>query len=410
MSYLQFQPGETIFQEGEVGTTAFIIDSGSVEIFVDRDGAELLISTISQGELFGEMAVIDAAPRSASARAKTTLTLIAITRDQINQHLTKGDSLVNLLLKVILRRYRASLANFQADSPSKRIQPELSRNDQTTGEYTTRTEPAEAAITSIRLEVEIRNGIANNEFRVFYQPIVDLQSGAIAGFEALVRWLHPSRGLLSPFHFVAVAEQTGLIVDLGAYVLEQACTDLPKLCNPCDNKSPFVAINVSPKQVNHPGFLDTIRDILDQTKAPVGQVKLEITESLFMDNPEVATNWINTCKEMGLTLALDDFGTGFSSLGYLYQFDLDNLKIDRCFITAMSENSKAMKVVKAITGLAQGLKLTVVAEGIETKAQMLALQALGCHYGQGFGFSKPLSLDDICVKVSSISDWRSLPS
>ena len=411
MSHRHYKPGEVVFAEGETGTAAFIIDGGSVEIYVDRDGVELLISTIGPGELFGEMAVIDDAPRSASARAKTEVTLVAITRDQINQHLTKGDSLVNLLLKVILRRYRTSLANFQMNAPTP-VNPldlqELYRNPETAECVDSQT-PTESALADIRIEVDIRDGIAKNEFKVFYQPIIDLQLGGIAGFEALVRWQHPSRGLLSPFHFIDVAEETGLIVELGSHVLRQACIDLPRLCAHCRDDMPFVAINVSPKQVNDSGFLDTIREVLDQTKAPVEQVKLEITESLFMDNPEIATNWIRSCKEMGLTLALDDFGTGFSSLGYLYQFDLDNLKIDRCFVTAMSENEKAMKVVKAITGLAKGLKLTVVAEGIETQAQMVALQALGCHYGQGFGFSKPLALDDICTKISNVSDWRLSP-
>jgi EAL domain-containing protein (putative c-di-GMP-specific phosphodiesterase class I) len=172
-----------------------------------------------------------------------------------------------------------------------------------------------------------------------------------------------------------------------------------------ENLLPFVSVNVSGRQIKRPTHLDTIRETLRMTGANPAQIKLEITESLFMDDPDIAVKWIDECRAMGLTIALDDFGTGFSSLGYLYQFSIDNLKIDRCFVTAMSENERAMKVVRAIAGLAQGLHLNIVAEGIEEPEQIIALNSMGCHLGQGYVFAKPMALSDICEYLESQPDW-----
>jgi len=406
--------GAEIFREGEPGDCAFIIENGAVEISMTHVGERVVLSRFGEGELFGEMAVIDEGSRTATAVALQDTTLVAISRNQINEHLSHGDSVVNLLIQVILKRYRSLLKRFRDDdglsvaSPAR--MPNL--NASTFQLEQTDKKPAEAAIEAIRLEADIRNGIDRKEFIVFYQPIVDIESRIISGFEALVRWQHPKRGLLAPFHFIDLAEKTGLIVPLGDYVLERACFDLPTLVDASrlsidsgENLLPFVSVNVSGRQLKRETYTDTIRETLKVTRANPAQIKLEITESLFMDDPDVAVNWIDECRAMGLTIALDDFGTGFSSLGYLYQFSIDNLKIDRCFVTAMSENERAMKVVRAIAGLALGLGLSVVAEGIEEPEQILALTSLGCNYGQGYVFAKPMALDDMCEYLKSQPDW-----
>ena len=409
----EFPQGAEIFREGEPGDCAFIIESGSVEISMQHLGERMVLSRFGEGELFGEMAVIDDGARTATAVALQDTILVAITRNQINEHLNHGDSVVNLLLQVILKRYRSHLERYN-DGTISVVSPTRSPNlNVSTVQLEPATKkPAEAAIEAIRLEADIRNGIDRQEFVVFYQPIVDIQSRIIAGFEALVRWNHPKRGLLSPFHFIDLTEKTGLVIPLGDYVLERACFDLPKLIESSrlsiesgENLLPFVSVNVSGRQIKRPVYLDTIRETLRMTGANPAQIKLEITESLFMDDPDIAVNWIDECRAMGLTIALDDFGTGFSSLGYLYQFSIDNLKIDRCFVTAMSENERAMKVVRAIAGLAQGLHLNVVAEGIEEPEQIIALNSLGCHLGQGYVFAKPMALADMCEYLESQPDW-----
>ena len=410
-----FQQGEVIFREGDPGDCAYIVESGGVEIsMLQQHGQRATVSRIGEGGLFGEMAVIDDQPRTATAIALSPTTLVSISRNQINEHLSHGDSVVNLLLKVILERYRSTLDRYRNDQTGKftapASQPDLSQSGVQL--EAAMSKPAAAAIEAIRLEADLKNGIDRSEFVVFYQPIVDLETRRAAGFEALVRWQHPKRGLLSPYHFIELAEKTGLILPLGDYVLERACRDLPRIERACNAnnsdgkiKRPFVSVNVSGRQLIRPGYIDYIRHTLQATQAPPHQIKLEITESLFMDSPEIAVEWIAQCKEMGLTIALDDFGTGFSSLGYLYQFAIDNLKIDRCFINAMSENERAMKVVRAITGLARGLHLSVVAEGIETPEQMRALDSLDCRYGQGYLFSKPVDLDSVCELMTDHPDW-----
>ncbi|MBT6489309.1 MAG: EAL domain-containing protein [Deltaproteobacteria bacterium] len=406
------EPGDIIFREGDAGDSAYIVESGAVEISMIQNGQRTVLTRIGEGGLFGEMAVIDDQPRTATVVALEKTNLVSISRKQINEHLNQGDSVVNLLLKVILTRYRANLE--RTSQPGKVIAPAMQPDLNQSGVQleSAMSKPAEAAIEAIRLEADLKNGIDRGEFVCFYQPIVDLETRTTAGFEALVRWEHPKRGLLAPFHFIDLAEKTGLIIPLGDYVLERACKDLPELEKACNvgntngrTVRPFVSVNVSGRQLGVPGYIDTIRQTLQSTQAPPHQIKLEITESLFMDSPEVAVEWIAHCKEMGITIALDDFGTGFSSLGYLYQFAIDNLKIDRCFVTAMSENERAMKVVRAITGLARGLHLSVVAEGIETPEQMESLDALDCQYGQGYLFSKPVNLNDICELVASSPDW-----
>lgn len=408
-----YESGDVIFREGDAGDSAYIVESGAVEISMIQNGQRTVLSRIGEGGLFGEMAVIDDQPRTATVVALEKTNLVSISRAQINEHLNQGDSVVNLLLKVILTRYRSNLE--RNSQPGKVVAPAMQPDLNQSGVQleSAMSKPAEAAIEAIRLEADLKNGIDKGEFVCFYQPIVDLETRVTAGFEALVRWEHPKRGLLSPYHFIDLAEKTGLIVPLGDYVLERACQDLPELEKACNAgntaggraKRPFVSVNVSGRQLGVPGYIDTIRKTMQTTQAPPHQIKLEITESLFMDNPDIAVEWIAQCKEMGITIALDDFGTGFSSLGYLYQFAIDNLKIDRCFVTAMSENERAMKVVRAITGLARGLHLSVVAEGIETPEQMKSLDELDCQYGQGYLFSKPVNLNEICELVASSPDW-----
>ena len=218
--------------------------------------------------------------------------------------------------------------------------------------------------------------------------------------------------MIPPFKFIDLAEQTGLIIPLGDLILAHACRDLKDLQDACregfgdDALAPFMSVNVSGRQLEREDFARSIADTVRTTGVNPMQVKLEITESAFVDDPQAAMRWIDECKKLGVSIALDDFGTGFSSLGYLHQFQVDVLKIDRCFINAMGENERAAQVVRAVAGLAQGLNLVVVAEGIEEAHQIDALSELECELGQGYLFSKPMDLASMCDLLRAGPDWH----
>lgn len=251
------------------------------------------------------------------------------------------------------------------------------------------------AIERLDLEADLRRASMASEFPLLYQPIVSLDTGRLSGFEALVRWQHADRGLLSPDRFIPIAEETGLIVELGECVLEQACSQL----RAWSERWPFVQpltmnVNLSKRQLIHPGVIEMILETLERTNVAASLLKLEITETTIVDDRSGLIETLNRLREAGLTLAMDDFGTGQSSLSCLHQYPIDVLKVDRSFIANMQVNRQFAAVIHAVVTLAQHLGMTIVAEGIETADQVALLQAQGCNFGQGYFFAKPLSVDD----------------
>lgn len=248
------------------------------------------------------------------------------------------------------------------------------------------------AVALLKLENDLRRAIERNEFKVYYQPIIDLATDEVSGFEALVRWYHPDRGLVPPDEFIAIAEETGLIVEVGSTVLREACRQL------CEWQAELgmkltVAVNLSAKQFAQPDLVNQVKEILRETGLEPRHLKLEITETVVMENAEVARNMLSQLCALGVQLSIDDFGTGYSSLSYLHRFPVTALKIDRSFIGRMGANGENCEVVKTINTLASNLGMSVVAEGIETEDQLLQLKAMGCDYGQGYIFSRPLTAE-----------------
>lgn len=256
------------------------------------------------------------------------------------------------------------------------------------------TKMLEQAIRQMHLENDLRRGILENEFFLVYQPIVDINSGVLLGFEALLRWAHPEKGLVMPGDFIPMAEDTGLIVDLGAWSLAQGCRQLHRWREELpQSEHLFLSVNISGRQFSQPGLVDVVKRSLQQNMIPPKNIKLEITETTIMDDPEMAAEKLLRLKDLGVTLSIDDFGTGYSSLSYLQRFPLDNLKIDLSFVRMMEHSPENIEIVKAIIDLAHTLKLEVVAEGVETILQKQALKSLGCEYAQGFFFSKPVNAE-----------------
>lgn len=245
-----------------------------------------------------------------------------------------------------------------------------------------------------QLENDLRQGIEHQEFELYYQPIIDLKTNRITGFEALVRWISPTRGFVSPGEFIPLAEFTGLIIPLGNWILHEACQQMHHWHQQFDLDSELtISINLSSQQFA-PDLVSRVAQILAQTQLSARCLKLEITESAMMDNMEEAIALIQQLKALGIKLSIDDFGTGYSSLNYLQQFCADTLKVDRSFISGLESSAKNKAIVDIIITLAHKLDMDVVAEGIETKNHEAILKALNCEYGQGYLFAKPLKSED----------------
>ena len=251
------------------------------------------------------------------------------------------------------------------------------------------------AVSRLQLESDLRQAVEQKEFCVYYQPIVSLATGRLAGFEALVRWNHPRRGLVSPADFIPAAEETGLIVPIGEWVLTEACNRIREwqIASP-GHRSLSLSVNLSARQVAQSDLLERIKEALETSKLNPHCLKLEITESVVMENAEAATLMFKQLRSLGVQLSIDDFGTGYSSLSYLHRFPLNYLKIDRSFVTRLTtDNDNA--IVRTISTLARNLGMEVIAEGIETEEQYQQLRMLGCEYGQGYLFSPPVDNEGV---------------
>ena len=248
----------------------------------------------------------------------------------------------------------------------------------------------------LQVETDLRRAIKRNEFEVFYQPIVALAGGPVREFEALIRWNHPSHGQIAPIEFISVAEETGLIVPIGKWILEQACRQTKNWQDRSPEGETFcVSVNLSAKQLMHPSLVSQVEDVLRKTRLRSSSLKLEVTESTVIERSEKALSVLQELSALGIGLSTDDFGTGYSSLSYLHQFPFDRLKIDRSFIEKMEHDDKSQAIVRTILLLGRNLEMEVVAEGIETAAQLEALHKLGCTHGQGFYFSRPIAAEHV---------------
>ncbi|HEV2994142.1 MAG TPA: EAL domain-containing protein [Acidimicrobiia bacterium] len=255
---------------------------------------------------------------------------------------------------------------------------------------------------------DLHRALERGEFELHYQPILELEMGRVSGFEALCRWRHPDRGLTGPVDFIGLAEETGLIVPLGAWVLETACAQLAawQAERPDDDHPLTVSANVSPRQLAEPSFPDQIRDVIHQSGVRPGSLWLEITETALMHDTESATSALRALRGLGVHLAVDDFGTGYSSLSHLKRFPIEALKIDQSFIRGLNRDGEDAAIVTAVVSLAHALGLTSTAEGVETPEQLADLRTLGCEYAQGNLFAEPMPAS--MVSALTLQPWANL--
>jgi EAL domain-containing protein (putative c-di-GMP-specific phosphodiesterase class I) len=260
--------------------------------------------------------------------------------------------------------------------------------------HVARAESASASVSRARLLEDLSRAVDNDELVVHFQPVVAIADGRPVGAEALVRWKHPQKGLLSPGAFIAAAEDSGLIIEVGRDVLMRACAGAARWVSARGPHRPFhVAVNLSAKQLTRGGIVDVVREALQATGAPARCLVLEVTESAVMSDVDEAVHTLQELRNLGVGVAVDDFGTGYSSLTYLKRFPVTTLKIDRSFVGGLGHNSDDAAIVSSVISLARAMQLDCVAEGVETEQQRLVLQALGCSFGQGFLWSPALDAD-----------------
>ncbi len=253
----------------------------------------------------------------------------------------------------------------------------------------------EQALRIMQMETDLRRALGREEFVLYYQPIVSFDSGRLAGFEALIRWNHPLRGVVGPSEFIPIAEDNGMINPIGRWVLQEACRQMREWqCNYPGGLPLTISVNLSGKQFSQPNLIEMIAGILQETELPAPCLKLEITETVIMENSDSAAEMLNELKALGSQLAIDDFGTGYSSFSHLHCFPIDTLKIDRAFVSRMDTSRESSEIVRTILALAHNLKMSVVAEGVETAAQIKQLRNLGCEYGQGYFLHRPMPAAD----------------
>ncbi len=379
-----FSVGQVIFHIGEPGDCAYLIEQGCVEVCVGTGEGERRVSTLQAGELIGEISLIDRQPRTATVRAMQETTLVPIRRALLEELLDKTDPVIRHLLRVVLERFRTTQTSLTPDLVDRlSIQFEY---QQPQGKL------YESAAHSLTLSQDIAYALISNQFEMHYQPICKLADKKVVGFEALIRWQHPQFGMLSPMEFLGLAEQTGQIRGIGLWTLEHACRDWGQLQKMVESEDAFVSVNLSANQLTSPLIVEDMKAILHRHQMDITSLKLELTETVIIGRPEIASQILGQLVQLGMRLALDDFGTGYSGMEYLQRYPIGTLKIDKAFITPLLESEQSQQIVRSTIDLAHSLNLDVVAEGIETEATRDALIELGCEYGQGWLFGQPTKL------------------
>lgn len=389
-----FKAGDVIMRQGDAGDCAYIIEKGRVEILIQKaNGTVGQMGTRGAGTIIGEMAIIDNEPRVATIKALEDCSLLEITKEDFARRLKTADPVLQITTQVILTRYRdmltrASILKETATYPTPEdLERGLMEQSKT--------------VETVAMANEFRAAIGTEQLSLHYQPIMNLSTGKVDGFEALMRWNHPQKGPISPGVFIPVAEDTGLIVEASRWALREACRALKRIETRIGiEQGMFMSVNFSSSDFAEENFLDQLYTILSETDVAPNKVHLEITERLLMNQPQNAKETLNMCRKAGLGIAIDDFGTGYSSLSYLHYYPIDTLKIDQSFIRNMLNDPTSMELVKSIIALGRNMNMKIIAEGVELAEEAEFLKSAGCEHAQGYFFSRPHSEKDITDKLA----------
>jgi len=388
--------GETLFLENDPADCAYVIDSGSLEISVKRNGEKVIIATVGQGEILGEMAILMNERRSATATALEECVLQKINEEQFTRRILDMDPVMRMTIETVLNRLRRTLDMLETSSGVP------------TNVYDLPSNFAPAALESLKLESDIASALRRQEMRVHYQPIIHLETGMLCGMEALVRWQHPERGLISPDQFIPTANESALIRQITTFCLRQACSDLPRFRTAClrnvKNVAPIVvSLNVTGRDLETGILVDQLKEATERNGLTPDALTFEITESSLMEDMTMAAQVLSEIRALGSGVAIDDFGTGYSSMAHLVNLPATTLKIDRGFVRTMFDSKQNEKVVVTILNLARHLGMSVVSEGIETKEDRAFLADHGSNFGQGYLFARPMPILDALAFITSWS-------
>lgn len=383
--FRNLKAGEVIFQQGEEGNCAYIIEEGRVQISLEKNGDSFPVSIIGVGEIFGEMAILDGLARAGTARCLEDVRLCVVSSDQLYNRIHHSDSVVRLLVLLLIKRTRSMNTKLILSLQSQAADPEHDEN--------ANPGDGKSAINEVRFEIELHKAFQEREFRLHYQPIVDMKTSETLGFEALIRWNSPTLGPMRPDLFMKVAEESSLIVPLGRWIQEQAISDLKRIQDET-GRPYFMSVNVSGRQFMDPAYLTNLEETRQKYGVLTSQVKLEITERIFIDGAR-AIEMVEECRKLGYQVSLDDFGTGYSSLSYLKNLKVDNLKIDQSFTRSVNSDQRSYALVRCMVQLCEDMGIESVAEGIETQEMATQMRDMGCQFAQGYFFARPQACDDL---------------
>lgn len=385
----RFDGREIVFRSGDPGTSAYVIEEGCVEILSGEGKAQRRLTVLSQGAMFGEIALLDHQPRTATVRTLVPTKLIRIDRSHVEELLVRADPVIQYLLRLLLMRFRNT-----AVEPGRRREDRLEGQREEVRVRDLHT----AAVRTLSLAQDLSDAISGGQLELFYQPLIALQDLSLAGFESLIRWRHPVLGLVTPMEFIPLAEKTGLIHRIGQWVLQRAVADWSELrgyCR-CDGETPpFMSVNLSAPELGSTGIVDAIVSCLVRHNMQPSELRIELTETVIINNIELVAAALHRLREVGSGIALDDFGTGYAGLDYLQTLPFSCIKIDKAFVQQMNTSDRSHHIVRSALELTRLLGLTTVAEGVEDADTSRRLAGMGCTYGQGFHYAHPMPKSEI---------------
>ena len=422
-----FEAGAVVFREGEAGDTAYFVEQGVLEVVRSTSaGTVERVNVLRAGAMVGEFALLDGRPRSATVRVLSTARLLPLHRGHLQGLLSQADPVIRSLVMGLIERLRRPLIlpapavgqDGESGAAAGHDDAPAGLPDPAAGD------PAGAARSgapamgspwdSLLLARELADAVETTRARhadgggrsgdpddgqapllLHYQPIVHLPSGRLAGFEALIRWRHPTRGMVRPDEFIALAERTDLIHGIGEVVLHRALSDwatLGPLCKAGPSRRGFISVNLSAPELTREGVLQRVGEALRRHAVPAAELRLELTETVALDSPRGAVVAAQSLRDLGVGIALDDFGKGFAGLDVLQSLPFSCLKVDQAFIDRMLSSRRSFQIVRATLDLARRLDMSTVCEGIEDAQTAQTLAELGCDYAQGYHFGRPMPL------------------
>jgi EAL domain-containing protein (putative c-di-GMP-specific phosphodiesterase class I) len=386
-----YNPGDVIFRAGDMRDHAYIIENGDVAITAKKEDGSDSHVIVSAGALFGESAIIEEGVRGTTAIAKTQCEVFILSRDVLRQRMSDLDPLVSLLVSMLIDKYRQTRIKSSSNAPDSAESNALRQHQQEVL-IAGFEQQKQTVLKELQVEQELRRALERKEFVPYLQPIVNMATCQIIGFETLIRWHHPEKGVIFPDNFIPVAERTNVVQLIDQRMLEAACDLIPVMHQMLGESAAnmFISVNLSGANFENENVVQMVQDTLGNTEFDPNQIKLEITESALVGDSNMAASILENLKKLGVSISLDDFGTGYSSLDYLHKFSIDGLKIDRSFVQHIHDSERSLDIIKAVVGLAEAFKLGVIAEGIEESKDIDILRDIGCEHGQGYHFGRPI--------------------